>query len=293
MNGRDWRKMLIVAVPIVLLLLVLSSTYSASYQTCQTERAENYRAIHQRDYFYAIAAFWVCEGVVLDDNSELLTAIATIVMAAFTGTLWWATSSTAELTRQTVGLAEKQFLLEGRQADLAEKQHELARLQHIAANKPSLRIRSIVLFPPYTGAKGYFVKGHHIRGSLVVANSGATDAKIIDSGYRFYWADDGLPMRPPLEKGEVDELLLTDDPIVGYGSRGTVIQSRMVLNDDFSFRSHIAGGARLYLFGFIHYADIDGAERFAGFCRQYDTAEAFGREGHFITLQNHDYEYSD
>jgi hypothetical protein len=45
--------------------------------------------------------------------------------------------------------------------------------------------------------------------------------------------------------------------------------------------------------GYIHYADINGAERFMGFCRQYDTSEGWSREGRFVPVDNPDYEYSD
>jgi hypothetical protein len=101
-------------------------------------------------------------------------------------------------------------------------------------------------------------------------------------------------MRPPIDQADVTELLLTDIPIIGYGSRGVVVQSKEVLPEVLNtFDSRIAGGLRLYLMGYIHYADINGAERFMGFCRQYDTSEGWSREGRFVPVDNPDYEYSD
>lgn len=205
-----------------------------------------------------------------------------------------AEASTAA-TKASQELSNKQFLLEGTRADLATKQHGLLRLQHIAANKPLLRIRGIALAP--IGASGsLFEKGEKVRGSLVVANSGATEAKIIDSGYRFFWSSDGLPMRPPLDAADVSGLLLTDDPIVGYGSRGVQIESRYPLPIDGSaIRNGSLLGNKLYIMGFIHYADIKAAERFMGFCRCYLPPDGgnSGSQGRFIPVDNADYEYSD
>ncbi len=103
-------------------------------------------------------------------------------------------------------------------------------------------------------------------------------------------------MRPPLDDADVGQLLLTDDPIVGYGSRSVQIESREVLPlDGNTIRNADALGWKLYIMGFIHYSDINQAERFMGFYRRYlapDGANS-GRDGRFVTVDNADYEYSD
>jgi len=240
---------------------------------------------------------WWCLGILFDKSAVAITALATVFMAAFTGTLWWSTNRSTEFARRTGDLAERQFLLEGRQADLAAKQHELSRLQHVVANKPRLHIRGIVLGP--IGPKGeFFVEGQKIVGSLIIANRGATDARIIDSGYRFFWSQEGLPMRPPVDDGDVSPMHLPDDgPIAGFGSRGIQLESKMPLDvkGDLIFGNY-SDGVTLFIIGFIHYADINQAERYMGFCRVYlppDGTPRTGTEGRFVAIDNGDYEYED
>ncbi len=161
-------------LPIVIVIGVVAAVsfvfFSPTFQECV--QANQSGEGHHSPYESFAHILWVthwCGGIFVKENSEWITALATVVMAIFTGTLWWSTASTAKLTEKTVALAEKQFLMEGRQADLAERQHGLARLQHIAANKPLLRIRGITLGSPIVHNE-LFVKGQKVVGSLVVAS---------------------------------------------------------------------------------------------------------------------------
>src|SRR5690242_12218877 len=63
-----------------------ASTYSASYETCQNER---HTSGAKQSYFRKeVAYFLVCEGVTIGVNGELITAVATGIIAGFTATLW-------------------------------------------------------------------------------------------------------------------------------------------------------------------------------------------------------------
>jgi hypothetical protein len=229
----------------------------------------------------------------LADYTEAL-AIFTALLAIVSALQVWLLVRADNASKRVLDLSEKQFLMEGRQADLAEKQHGLARLQHIAANKPQLRIRGIVLGP--VDAEGsFFAEGQKIIGSLIIANSGATEARIIDSGYRFFWSADGLPMRPPLDDIDVSPMHLPDDdPIAGFGSRGIQLESNIPLDvrGDYISEGYVHT-PRLYLMGFIHYADINQAERYMGFCRIFVAADEDSSDGRFLPVENRDYEYSD
>jgi hypothetical protein len=67
--------------------------------------------------------------------------------------------------------------------------------------------------------------GRPIVGSLVVVNTGETDATVIDSGYRFYWSFTGLPINPPLKKGIEPDFQGDILPLGGKESRLIPIES--------------------------------------------------------------------
>ena len=54
--------------------------------------------------------FFVCEGAFIDENNGTLTALATIAIAAFTLTLWRATTEQGRLTRDAIELGTKEFV---------------------------------------------------------------------------------------------------------------------------------------------------------------------------------------
>jgi hypothetical protein len=94
---------------------------------------------------------------------EVWTALATIAIAAFTGTLWWATLGTPRATNQTIRLTRKAF---------------------VAANRPKLIVRDVVVWQASTFESTFigdfegFKEGEKLAGHLVVVNVGGTDATI-------------------------------------------------------------------------------------------------------------------
>lgn len=162
------------AVFIALLLVV----FSQSFHTCMAANTYADAQHSTREGLgEIIGAWWWCSGLFVDQNGTAITALATIAMAAFTGTLWWSTAGTAKLTARTVDLAEKQFLMEGRQADLAEKQHALQRLQYYATHRPRVRVRSV---------SGPIRKGSADIFRVVVANAGESTAYITSYGIQAF-----------------------------------------------------------------------------------------------------------
>jgi len=234
----------------------------------------------------------------LDEHNGLVAAFAGVAVAVFTGVLWWSTEKLWASSMETSQLAERQFLLTARQADLAEKQHGLARLQHIATHRPRLKIRSVVINSENSDVP-MIQSGCYIIGSLVVTNSGATEARILDSGYRFFWSNAGLPMQPPLDGEETKALLVPQDPLAPYESRWIEIKSHTPFGEE---ADRLGWGVitevTVYLMGFIRYADIEGAERFMGFCRAYQPPRlpfhtSTIPQGRFVAVNNGDYEYED
>lgn len=288
---KRWQIAVLVLLAIVAALFAGSFFFPPEYQICtpnEYTHAKECAQYHGGPFVFR----WVI--TVIDAHNGLVTAIATVFVAGFTWTLWRSSEATIAQAKATGELAEKQFLMEGRQADLAEKQHGLMRLQHIAANKPRLRIRAIILNRT-TPSGEFFENGEIVRGHIFAANAGATEAKIIDSACRFYWSNDGLPMQPPLDDDEALSLPWPREPVPGYGSISIPIASAKPLPAIAdSIRNRNPQGWRLYVMGYIHYSDINSAERFMGFCREYVAPDPWwGAEGRFKPVDNSDYEYED
>lgn len=238
--------------------------------------------------------FWAVH--VLDIHNGLVTAIATVFVAGFTWTLWRSNKSIIEQAQATADLAQKQFLMEGKQADLAERQHGLARLQFIAANRPIIEIRSVALQASGKGGK-LFHRGGPIKGSLVIRNMGGSDAKILEAEYRFYSSSDGLPMVPPLQKGTTKSLFPNlPEIVVAHGSHEAPVEGEPLYGeavDHIDMDPRNSQGWKVWVLGAIRYSDISENERWMGFCREYVPTNRDVGEGRFVAVTNTDYEYQD
>ena len=99
--------MIVAATGVFLLLVLRSPTFQECVQANQN--LENHKTI----YGYFASLFWVtywCTGIFVGQNGEAITALATIVMAAFTGTLWWATSEQGKLTKEALVVSTRAFV---------------------------------------------------------------------------------------------------------------------------------------------------------------------------------------
>jgi hypothetical protein len=81
---------------------------SAAFQQCVADHRSTYPGEASKEnpaYFIAAVSFWrvkiwtSCTGVLIDAYREAVTAVATIVIAIFTWTLWWSTKRLAEFAR--------------------------------------------------------------------------------------------------------------------------------------------------------------------------------------------------
>ena len=86
------------------LFVIAERTFSPSFQQCVGAAEENPSA-------YGITVSYAsCTARILQSYEALITALATMVIAAFTGTLWWATSRQAELTREALIADKRAFV---------------------------------------------------------------------------------------------------------------------------------------------------------------------------------------
>jgi hypothetical protein len=67
-----------------LAVIALSATSADSYQGCETNRETSYANYDSPNFYEQTSTLFVCDGAVVDANRDLIAAIATAVMAAFT-----------------------------------------------------------------------------------------------------------------------------------------------------------------------------------------------------------------
>lgn len=225
-----------------------------------------------------------------------MLAIFTCLLFVFTAALWLVTFQLSRDARKTsdrqasemkksLDLAEKQTVLSGRQADLAEKQHELQRWQYITMHRPRLIIRGISLGEGDEDGS----RSPNIQFNIV--NIGGSRATIIESNATFARIDGSLPAIPPYsmdantikcpirEAGESDppETMNIEDVEVSH-----IVSSwrgKTITNGDTS---------QFYFFGRIRFCDSIGIVRRMAFCRRYNPASK-----RFVEIDDPEYEYAD
>src|SRR5262249_27307104 len=96
--------LLAIFVVLCALFVIAERTFSPSFQQCVGAAEENPSA-------YGVTVSYAgCTARILQSYEALITALATIVIAAFTGTLWWATRKQAELTREALIADKRAFV---------------------------------------------------------------------------------------------------------------------------------------------------------------------------------------
>ena len=153
------------AIGAAILFLMWLTTFSASFQSCQQteqnretqDEPQNTEEEPPPGLGQLSMKFIVCEGSFLDKNETLMTAIATVIIAIFTATLYRATESIHLLTRQ----------------------------QYLAAYRPLLKIRYVRL----TGGTAK----ENVSAQFTVVNASTSRAVVIGHGAKFEWFKEPLP----------------------------------------------------------------------------------------------------
>jgi hypothetical protein len=103
LRGVEMLRGLLLFVLILLIFLglffLVESQFSSVFSTCLAAEGGQLARSHLR-----------CTGKFIDENTAALTAIGTLVIAAFTGTLWMATSRQARLASDTLIANQRAFV---------------------------------------------------------------------------------------------------------------------------------------------------------------------------------------
>lgn len=197
--------------------------------------------------------------------SDHATVISAVVTAVATGGIGVYTYVLARVSRDQAELIRKSI-------DLTRQSIELATREYVSAHRPQLRVRR---------PRAHLADGYPVKVSFLVANTGATDARItwIEAtiGVR---TGDGRTLIPKTETLE----LRTIKP----GEHCLYVTSAIDL--DYEQAWAIAAAGRIEFRGAIDYTDENGVERQTGFWRVYDP-----KTGQFRRPADPDpdYEYED
>jgi hypothetical protein len=189
----------------------------------------------------------------LEAYNGAVTAVATVFIALFTIVLAWVTTVQARLTRRAVTLARDEF---------------------VSTHRPKLIVREILMLEHIDP----------IRVRFVIANSGTTKARIIESHVEIQYlsANILLPLQPVEYANEIGATRLKP------GSRIFHEHSNTIVEHPEDFQPNQPGDTYLYFRGFIVYAGSSGTLYRTGFCRRYNS-----RDKRFRIVEDSDYEYAE
>ena len=267
-----------------------SSGFPLEGEICETANPK-YNCESYNVFFYsawrlaAVANHW----------SELVTALATVAIAAFTLTLWKSNEKATKLTQRMSVIARRQFLISAQQTDIQRKQHALGRLQFFATQRPRLQIRHVAVVhqgKTIGHPTLFFEHGATVKGGLSVVNMGGSDATILDSRYRIFFSKTGLPVEAPYDTDFRTNLIFSNVVLRVGESCATPIEDKIIMdapdkNGTRDIRAFDREGWEIYVMGWIRYRDDGGAEQFMGFCRKRQS------DGRFRSVQDPDYEWED
>jgi hypothetical protein len=123
---------------------------SSSFETCKTaQAAANTEQSQKNPPFLAFANFSAvyvrCTGHVLYEYRDFATAVATIFIALFTFTLWWATKGLVEAEAIQSADMKRSIVAAEIAANAAQKSADTAEKSLFAANRPVITIGELEL----------------------------------------------------------------------------------------------------------------------------------------------------
>jgi hypothetical protein len=251
-----------VGIPIFLAIVISIAVVSPSFQACYHEKYAEHAGSKQLEKYQSVFIITVrCSGTFIDVNHDGITAIATVFIALFTVTLWWAAAG---------------------QYDLIEQQIKLARSEYISSNRPRIVLKEVWMDQD---------KGEIL---YILVNTGGSPATIIESWIFAEWTWPQRAIRPlrsqgydylgrlTFAAGEMKDLIF---PIpAGVATFVRVPEIKRIATED---RPAMTDW-KLYFIGVILYSDEIGNKRRSVFRRQWNE-ELSG----FERLKDPDQEYAD
>lgn len=259
----------VVAV-IVLGLLAIAIVDSASFQNCvcgEQKHDSGKALVEEKPRLPVSIQDWIrCTGTFLDSNNGSITAIASLLIAIFTGTLWYATIGMLQASDQQGAAMERSIAESARAATTMEQV-----AKHFADNVETFRTRSAQQMRAYLSVlvSGAIYqereRNFKFEGKPAMLNTGHTPARKV--GYKA--RADILPVPLPSDFA----FPLPDKIINGAASLGPqqhFLMSAVV--DRFCDDADVgaikrADGRALYVWGVVIYEDAFGNKQTTKFCQ--------------------------
>ncbi len=230
-----WAITIVVAVGLIVWVIGSSQSFQDCMNECKNQTSEQAFQKGPTNLFVAlirgINLGTRCIGAFIDKNYAAITALATIVIAAFTGTLWLSTITQARITEAALKLATDEFNI---------------------THRPKLRVRTIR--PHFTGGE---ISVHYtlvnIGGTLATIKEHAITLCVQSAKNGAKAIQENLSLPCPELKAGQSEVFLSPRIIIEFG-------------DAFDIK---AGGA-LKIRGTVKYEDVARTTRRTGFLRTYD-----------------------
>jgi hypothetical protein len=263
----------------VVAAFALIGTLSPSYRKCAAAHERDHGQQKQAKLDQAVTGrpqiplLLVCEGAFIDENSGTLTALATIAIAAFTLTLWRATTEHSQITGRVLALSREEFIATHRPKIIVRSFDAPFLRQHIDIQQHVLEFFKRNVSP-------------HVFFSYI--NVGDSAANIVD--FKFALIVGPLPQNATtIEFALAREHAWSGSPEKIVPGQGAMM-SRAA---DFSLTENVLSRLIdetwfLYCVGWIRYRDELGTERRTGWHRRYEW-----HSERFITVSGSDHEYAD
>jgi hypothetical protein len=201
---------------------------------------------------------------------ECITALATIVIAIFTGLLWCSTKKLWKTTTNSIKLANDEI--------------ELTKQEFVVSHPPKLRVHSVALILSYASENSF---GTPTKIQFFIDNIGGSNATISRDNLTFTKLGTPLPVLLPFssEFHRLPAEILKP----GEGTTGLLCldaETDNSLNEQW-WEPPDDHASDFYFFGYIDYLDNIGTTRRIAFCRQFNPTTR-----RFTAVKDDDYEYS-
>jgi hypothetical protein len=233
-----------------------AATFSGSFRKCVSHRLTDYRREEGRQFFPTGEVLLVCEGVTLDENGELVTALATVALVISTILLWIATREADRTNRISANAAKAA-------AEIAER--SLTDLEGPFLFPVILTNDIFSLLRPFR-VYDHFSSPHNPARPTIeftFKNYGRTPALPLNMSAVFFIGDGNDRRGDPLGNSFIIETL------IGPGDSAAVTIERNMQDtidtwDD--YRTVMAGTSRIFFKGAILFSDIFGNRYEQTFC---------------------------
>jgi hypothetical protein len=210
-----------------------------------------------------------------NDSSGIISAVATVLVAVFTYTLWQSSRFQSHLVIGGRRTAHRQFLISARQTDIQEKQKEISRLQFLTTHRPKIKIRQL--------NKGNASVVDGLPFTYMAVNIGDANATLVETNQTIVFSSGA--------HGTLVNESKTKEPLNGMLAPGEFVVVKFrepeIINAPYAAKIN-SGETPICVFGYIAYADDLGKIRRTGFYRQYQ-----GGLQRFVAIDDPEYEYAD